>query len=343
MIPIDTYNRQSFFGKTNLYFTDNYQKWFPLPSWGNFFIHIGRWVAQCDSRKNRLVLALAIPTRNYAAALAASGAVLGRVNIPTQRIDTNRHFEQLCQLPKGTSVFLNSYNRRYKGIYQGIDETYGERRLRIQREDKSSGGLTSLVSVKESHNVAIASKPSITLPKKQSGSPIITHSPNTFLDGVIDKADTNELITKTRLDCAVIGRVSALENEILEIRFANCLSPSKSERGSLQDILRVHKFLPGQVYRSEILPSQGYHPPQTVNILVPHVTIFDGGTGFIKWRDDWRNSHWIILLERTEPHFQESVDIIKSDYANRVNGEEIPNIIPVPPGVEMVVYQETCQ
>ncbi|MBD2415310.1 hypothetical protein FACHB389_17705 [Nostoc calcicola FACHB-389] len=342
MTAIVPHNIQSFFGKTNLYFTDNYHKWFPLPSWGNFFINIGRWVAQSDSRKNRLVLALAIPTRNYAAVLAASGVVLGRVNIPTKRIDTNRHFEQLCQLPKGTSVFLNSCNRRYKGIYQGIDETYGERRLRIQREDKSSGGLTSLVSVKESHNVVIAPKSNISLPKKQSGSLIFTR--NDFLDSVIGKANTNEFTIKTRLDCTVFGRISSLENEILKIQFASCSSPSELNRGYLQDILRVRNFLPaGQAYRSEILPSQFSKSPQTTNRLVPHVTIFDGATGFIKWRDDWRKSHWIILLERTDTHFKEAVEIIDTDYINRQNWEEIQNIIPTPSGVEMVVYQDYCR
>jgi len=342
MTAVNPLQVQSRFGKTNLYFIDNFDQLVPLPTWAIFFINLGYWVAQAERKKNRLVLGLAIPTRNYAAALAALGVVKVRVGIPTERIDNNRYFEQLCTLPKGTPVVFHDCKRRYKGIYQGIDETYGERRLRIQIENKSSGGLATLVAVKQSHNVAIAHKPNISLPKKQSGRPIITH--NEFLDGVIGKANTSEFTTKTRLDCAVIGRITSLQNEILETSFASFSSSSKSKTGSLQDILRVHNFLSeGQAYRSEILPSQGSVPPQTTDELVPHVTIFDGATGFIKWRDDWCNSHWIILLERTEPHFKEAVEIIDTDYINRHNWEEIPNIIPAPSGVEMVVYQEFCQ
>ncbi|MBE9209450.1 hypothetical protein IQ244_23720 [Nostoc sp. LEGE 06077] len=337
--PLQTQIR---FNKTNLYFINDFNQLIPLPNWAIFFINLGDWVAQAEILKNRLVVGLAIPTRNYAAALAALGVVKARVIVPTERIDSNRYFEQLCKLPKGTSVVFYDCNRRYKGIYQGIDETDGERRLRIQRENKSSGGLTNLVSVKQSHNVAIAQKPNISLPKKQSGRYIIT--PNDFLDGVIGKAHTSEFTTKTRLDCAVIGRINTLKSEILEIPFASFSLPSKSKIGSLQDILRVRKFLSeGQAYRSEILSSSGSDTPKTKDGLVPHVTIFDGATGFIKWRDDWRNSHWIILLERTEPHFKEAVDIIDTDYINRQNWEEIPNIIPAPSGVEMVVYQEPCQ
>ncbi|BBD62927.1 hypothetical protein NIES2109_57770 (plasmid) [Nostoc sp. HK-01] len=336
--PLQTQIR---FNKTNLYFINDFNQLIPLPSWAIFFINLGDWVAQAEIKKNRLVVGLAIPTRNYAAALAALGVVKARVIIPTERIDSNRYFEQLCKLPKGTPVVFYDCNRRYKGIYQGIDETYGERRLRIQRENKSSGGLTNLVSVRQSHNVAIAQKPNISLPKKQSGRPLITH--HEFIDDVIGKHNTSEFITKTRLDCALIGRINTLKYEILEIPLTS-FSSSKSKTGSLQNILRVRNFLSeGQAYRSEILPSQVSEPPQTTGGLVPHVTIFDGATGFIKWRDDWRNSHWIILLERTETHFQEAVDIINNDYINRQNCEEIPNIIPALSGVEMVVYQELCQ
>ncbi|MDF5724004.1 MAG: hypothetical protein PUP91_26775 [Rhizonema sp. PD37] len=330
------------FNKTDLYFINNFSQLTPLPIWAIFFINVGCWLAQAEIQKNRLVLGLAIPTRNYAAALAALGVVQARANIPIDRINSNIYFEQLCKLPKGTPVVFHDCKRRYKGIYQGIVETYGERRLRIQIENKRSGGLANLVSVKQSHNVTIAHKPNINLPKKQSGRPIITH--NEFLDDVIGKANMSEFTTKSRLDCAVIGRITSLQNEMLETSFTSFSSTSKLNTGVLKDILRVRNFLSeGQSYRSEILPSQGSLPPQTTDGLVPYVTIFDGATGFIKWRDDWRNSHWIILLERTENYFQEAVQIINNDYINRQNWEEITNIVRAPSGVEMVVYEELCQ
>lgn len=330
---------QSVFTRTNLCFVNNSNEWISLPAWATFFINIGLWVAQAETGENRLVLGLAIPTRNYAAALAALGIVLARANIPTARIDTKRHFEQLSRLAKGTPVIFRYNGSRLKGIYQGVAEVYGEMRLRIQTENNRNGSLTHLVSIKECHNVAIASTQHLSLPKKQTGRPIIAH--NEFLNAVIG-TNTHEFTTQSRLECAVIGRLSILQQEIMEVPFACYLSKSEFKTGRLQDVLRVRNFLnEGQAYRSEVLPAYSDRPMQPAN-GVPYVTIFDGAIGFIKLRDNWRNSHWIILLERTEPHFLEAVEIINSDYLNRVDDEKIQTIA-VPPSVELVVYQEASQ
>ncbi|GAA6616840.1 hypothetical protein [Scytonema sp. NUACC26] len=334
---------QSVSTRTNFSFAKNYGEWASLPPWGTCFINIGHWVAQADSRENRLVIALAIPIRNYAAALAALGVVLARANISTSKIDSNSHFEKLCRLPKGTPVNYQINGKRYKGIYLGVNKDYGEPRLRIQRENKSSGGLTDFIRQEECHNVAIASTQHINLPKKQTGRPIFVQ--NEFLNAVISEAELLQFTTETRLECAVIGRVNTLRQEIKEVPFACSSSKSEFKTGCLNDVLRVRNFCisEGQAYRSEVLPALGNNPPQTTNGLIPHVTIFDGATGFLKWRDNWRNSHWIVLLERTEPHFQEAVIEINNEYGNRFDGEEIQNIPCIPPGVELVVYQEARQ
>jgi hypothetical protein len=332
---------QGVFAKSNLYFANNFDQWVPLPAWGTFFINIGRWVAQAETGKNRLVLGFAIPARNYAAALAALGVVLTRANITTAKIDTNSHFEQLCRLPEGTPVNYQKNGKRYKGIYLGVNKDYSQPRLRIQIENKSNGGLTDFLRREECHNVAFASTQQINLPKKQAGRFIVTH--NEFLNTLIG-SDTQEFATNTRLECAILGRFNIIQQEITQVPFAYYSSKAELKRGYLHNVLRVRNFLnEGEAYRSEVLPAQGNNPPQTTNKLIPNVTIFDGATGFLKWRDDWRNSHWIVLLERTEPRFQEAVTEINNEYGNRVDGEEIHNIPSVPPGVELVVYQEARQ
>lgn len=64
--------------KTDLYFANNFNEWVPLPLWGTFFINLGRYVAESNTGENRLVVGLAVPTRNYASALAALGIVVTR-------------------------------------------------------------------------------------------------------------------------------------------------------------------------------------------------------------------------------------------------------------------------
>ncbi len=330
---------QGVFTNTNLYFAGVSDKWVPLPKWGSFLTNLGGWIAQAQTRKNRLVLGVAIPIRNYAAALAALGVVLARVDVPIQSIDINRHFQQLSSLPIGTAVHYKYGTRKLKGIYQGVEEVHGEQRLRIQIQNKrNGGGLTNIIRKEESLNVKIASNQNTNLPKRQTGRYILKNKD--FIKAVTGKNNL-KYFTENHSNYAIIGQFSLLRQEIMEANFARYLSKYKFKEGNLQDILRVRDFFTteGQPYCGEVLSAQGNTPPQTTDELVPHVVIFDGATGFIKWRDYYRNSHWIVLLERTDIRFQEAVEIINQEYINRVD-EEIQNIPSPLSSFEMIVYQQ---
>jgi hypothetical protein len=313
-------------------------KWTPLPEWGTFFIEMGRRVAECETGSNRLVVALAIPTRAYAAALTAFGVVVTRATLSKHQLeDTNEYFEQLCNLRQGTPVTFLNKGRKFKAFYEGVDLISGKRRLRIRVESCHTGGLTHLVPLEESHNIEIRDTPIVNLPKKQNGRKIAAHSK--FLEDVVGDDIASTYAEKSQLDCVIIGKESFLRTETTKIDFAG--TPSFKKAGVLQDILRVKKFFLtyNQAYRSQVFSATPIEPPHPPNGKVPFVSIFDGASSFVKWRDDWRTSHWIILLDRTEIHFQEAVDIVNQDYINRVD-EEIPNLPSHPRGVEVVVYQE---
>ncbi|MGB3652027.1 MAG: hypothetical protein WBA41_12555 [Rivularia sp. (in: cyanobacteria)] len=331
---------QGVFTKTNLHFQDVYGEWIPLPEWGSFLINLGGWVAQAQTKKNRLVLGLAIPIRNYAAALAALGVVLARVDIPIRSIDINRHFQQFSSLPIGTAVHYKYGTKKLKGIYQGVEEVYGEQRLRIQIQNRrNGGGLTNIIRKEESLNVKIASNQNTKLPKRQNGRYILNNKD--FIEAVTGKKNLQYFINNYYTNYSIIGRFNLLKQEIMEAQFRRYLSKYKFKEGNLQDILRVGDFFTteGQPYCGEVLSAQGNTLPQTTDELVPHVVIFDGTTGFIKWRDYYRNSHWIVLLERTDLRFQEAVDILNQEYINRVD-EEVPNILSPLSSFEMIVYQQ---
>lgn len=339
MTEVISYYTQGVFTNTNLYFADASNKWIPLPEWGAFFINLGDWVAQAQTKKNRLVLGLAIPIRNYAAALAALGVVLTRIDIPIRSIDINRHFQQLSSLPIGTAVNYQYKGKKLKGIYQGVTESYGEQRLRIQTENKKDGALTRCILKEDSLNVKIATKQNTNLPKRQTGRYILNNKD--FIEAVTGKKNLQYFLNNYYTHYSIIGRINLLKQEIMEAKFGRYLSKYKFKEGNLQDILRVRNFFTteGQPYCGEVLSAQGNTPPQTTDELAPHVVIFDGATGFIKWRDYYRNSHWIVLLERTDLRFQEAVEIINQEYINRVD-EEVPNILSPLSSFEMIVYQQ---
>jgi hypothetical protein len=311
----------------------------PLPDWGNFFIELGRRVAESETDKNRLVVALAIPTRAYAAALTAFGVVLTRATLSSDKIDdTNEYFERLCNLPQCTPVTFLNKGRKLKAFYEGVEKISGKRRLRIRVESCTTGGLTHLIPLEESRHIEIRNTPILNLPKKQKGRKIAANSK--FIEDVLGDELASTYVEKSQLDCVIIGKRNFLETEITKINFAS--TPSFKKLGVLQDVLRVRSFFStdNQACRSEVFSVTSKKCHSLPDGRVPFVTIFDGASSFIKWRDDWRSSHWIILLDRTEIHFQEAVDIVNQDYINRVDEEEIPNLPSLPPGVELVNYQE---
>ena len=328
---------------TNFYFAHLVGQRGLLPAWGTFFIDMGRRVAKSESGPNRLVVGLAVPTRTCAAALAAFGVVLARANSSIKQVEPSKHFERLCGLPKRTPVVFIDKGKKFKGIYEGIKKVHEKQYLQIRVESQHTGGLTHLVPPEECHNVAIASEQIPELPNRQKGRPIIYS--REFIKSLIGEADVFNFATNSCLECTILGRVSLLQHEIKKVNLPYSLHKGVYKAGKMQDILRVREWLrKDEAYRSEVLPVDGHKPPKTADGLVPYVTIFDGAAGFLKWRDYWRNSHWIIVLDRTEPHFREAVELVNQDYIqNRVGEGGIQNMPPSPPGVEFVVYQEARQ
>ncbi|MEQ8974167.1 MAG: hypothetical protein RIE73_27700 [Coleofasciculus sp. C1-SOL-03] len=329
-------NLEQVTSKRSQLYTD---EWTPLPNWGTFFIELGRRVAEWETGSNRLVVALAIPTRAYAAALTAFGVVVTRATLSNSQIeDTNKYFERLCNLSQGTPVTFFNKGRKFKGFYEGLDKSRGQRRLRIRVESRKTGGLTYLVPLEEAHKIEIRTSPIRNLPKKQNGRKIFAHSK--FLEDILGVEKAKTCFNESQLDCIILGKRNLLNKEIKQTNFA--LNPSFKKIGVLQDVLRVRHFFStdNPAYRSEVFSVTARKRPSLSDSKIPFVTIFDGASSFIKCRDDWRSSHWIILLDRTEIHFQEAVDIVNQDYINRVDEEEIPNLPSRPPGVELVNYQE---
>jgi hypothetical protein len=322
---------------TQLYIVNN-QEYLPLPEWGIFFIRLGYFIVESEIVGNRLIIALAIPTRAYAAALTAFGVALARSELSHTQIENDDYFDQLCNLQKGTPITFLDKGKKKRAIYEGYEKVCGQRRLRIRLESRESGGLTELIPLEKAHNILIKNTPINKLPKKQKGRKIISYS--SFFEEIIGKERAINYSINSQLECIIIGRRNLLQSEIKGIPFS---CHKKSQSGFLQDILRVKSFFStdDQAYRSEVFSVSSRKPPRFSDGKIPFVTIFDGASGFIKWRANWRNSQWIILLDRTENDFQEAVDIINQDYIQkRVEESGSKNLSFIPSGIEAVIYQE---
>lgn len=314
-------------------------KWIPIPDWSHFFIRLGHVLATAGNRDKRLIAGLAVPVRAYAACFAAAGAVMGRASISVNGpAGGGEHFNILCHLENGTPLIYIRGGRKFKAIFAGTS-TYGdELRIRVQIENKEGGSLTDLVNKKMSLAVSVAGEDEIKLPKKQSGQKIVTRK--TFLDNLLPGVDTNTFALSSRLDCVIAGPVALVRREATDTRLAVKLCRGKFAEGTFQDLLRVRRFLlEGKAFRTDVYPVSGSRQPVN-GYSKPAVAVFDGGLAFLKWRDTWHNSNWIVLLDRTGPNFWDGAETLNQDYVkNRtLNCPEL-DLLPVPAGIEMILYE----
>lgn len=325
-----------------------------LPEWASYFLFLGFFLSSQPKTDSRSIIGVALPTRAYAAALAATGIIYNRTVLSKHRVDADTHFRSLCELPSGTPVTYLHGKRTRDGLLLGYTDQFGERRLIIQTRGPKSGTETHYVRSADAENIQQArageqtNDPGKTPARRQTGQLVTPASE--FARSILGEESAKDLPRRSRLECCVIGHLGQLRTEITETEFAAYTGAGAARTpatnswyaGALQDILRVRKFMGGgKTYRTEVIAAQSSNVPSVASEAETHVTIFDGASGFTKWRDYWRSSHWLVLLDRTEPGFDEGARALNTEYITNRLGETESGGVPLPPaGVELVFYRE---
>ncbi len=315
-------------------------EWRPLPPWARFFLDLGAQIASYSPKSGPLVVALSLPARAYAAALAASGIVLTRAHLPDDQADTSAHFRMLCHLASQEPNIPVEYIENVKGRLkrtcaelQGVEIRNGVPTLKVLIGTERQGQTTSFIGERIAFKVQLARK-SGALGRSR------TMKELAFTKRALGDANLADFVFRTQLDCAILGTCSQLNHEITEASFAFRATNGKLEEGHLQDILRACRFLTdSQHFRSEIIPVAHEGRPRAPLTSTPNTVIFDGSIGFLRWRDDWRGVPWLVLLDRTETHFAEAVEAVKSEDMSRVADAKGLQIPPIPPGIEITTFE----
>src|SRR5262249_13121104 len=148
-----------------------------------------------------------------------------------------------------------------------------------------------------------------------------------FVRHILGNKQAQGFARRPRLECLIVGRVNVLRREIMETELAISSDRAIYREGRLQDLLRVHKFLNGsESYRSDICRVNGRAPVFANNGTTPPFVIFDGATGFIRWRDHLRDSNWIVILDRTDAHFREASQVLNQAYLSRIDDNGLVNL-----------------
>ena len=322
-----------------LYYSDGV-RWLMLPAWGRFFVHLGLALSAEFEAQRKVVAALAVPTRSYAAALTAFGIIVSRSSSPVKQISSADHFKQLLEVKEGTPVTVLNEGIRQKGITEGPYKIGNRIWLRIKLR---GGELAAWKLVQESDalNVEIVENEDEKVPKRITGRLITPIS--SFARNVVTAESVTTFVTMSRLDCLLIGRLNKLRPEIVEAKFA-----TRGERngefseGRLQDVIRVRSLLdPSEPFRSDILSSAG-HGPSKVTQTAPTVVVFDGSASFLRSRGWFETANWVILLDRTDSAFGDAMMLCNQEYTKRrVNDVNLEGIHPVPIGVDLISYYES--
>ena len=323
------------------YWTDGRK--LPLPRWSKFYLQLGAAIAQENGAQRSLVTALAVPTRAYAATLIAAGAVVSRAKTTDAigQVSPEAHFETLCSLPVGTSVILRQGEKAAKGIYVGTRDNRndGTARIGIQIQSGKGGSLTEWLPVASSPKVQVSSKTWSRLPADIEKSRDVNTSRSEFIAQVFQGADMWKFITKSTLDCVILGNVSSLVQEATATKLSVGSRGREASAGTLQDILRIRRlYKNNETFRSEIFPVNIKNHEKQSEGAAPHLVIFDGAVGFLKWRDNWSHCDWVVVLDRTEPRFTEAVQVVNEDYLSRIGEVELGISDPPPPSVELVAF-----
>lgn len=308
-----------------------------LPSWAHFHLELGRIVGSQSRGHQRLVVGLALPTRVFAPVLVGTGIVAARIQTKS-KLDQKAHFDSICTLFVGAPVYLEVRGRSLRAQFRECTTQLGERWAKIY---VPSSGETHFVAANEAFRVLV---PDTAATNKGNELPSrIAIQKRRFLRHAFGRDALVNITRESRLDCVLVGRKSVLSEEAagFVVTTRSRTDPNSFFAANLKHVLRVRRLLgPGQPYRSEIVSTSIQRVPSTQQLGVSHTVIFDGTSGFVKWRHLWPDSHWIVIMDLTEPRLTEAAEIVNALYRDKAIGNRMPLSLPPLEGrVELIAFR----
>jgi hypothetical protein len=309
--------------------------WTLLPAWGIFLLDVGLALNNYQSRYKRVVIGIALPTLSYAAPLISLGVTVGKFTFIDRDAEAKERFLQLSILKHDTPLFYHQVKKRTKVFFDGLEDINGETKIWLNTK---TNGERYCITPKQALRVGFPGKDfsaSLKRPSRQ-----ITSHLSPFISNLLDTNAAAAIASQSSLDSLIIGSLYRLKEEIQDRPFA-VKKDDEFISGSLQDIVRVRRFSRGtETYRSEIYQTNSKeceNPGQEI----PTVVIFDGAKSFLKWRTFWGQSHWVVLLDQTEPDFDVAIQTFNNEYImSPVHDRELFGFPHAPKHIPIATYQE---
>lgn len=310
------------------------EEWSPLPAWARFMLDAGARAASAPPEEGRLVIALSLPTRAFAAALASAAAVITAFRASPAGGEAGEHFAYLASLREGTAIAHHRSNSVQQGRLVGVDLDRGDGVPRIKFVT-SRGNLVQMLPESLCTEIQVIEEPGALKVHKQK----LVKDPD-FLSRALPGVDLTALSARTRLDCVLVGVQHSLEADLTARQFGVGDDVTIYE-GTLQGIVRARDIAGTKdAYRSAVVPAGSEDGEAPVSASVPRIVIFDGARAFNNWRSRWPDSNWLVLLDRGLSSADDGAAAINQGYATRLAESDALAGVDIPPGIEMLAYVE---
>jgi len=328
-----------------LYFLEG-QDWCPFPAWAHFFIRTGWELQRASVFSERLVIAVCLPQRGFAACFAALGALLAEPLPRPTPDDIKRHFTHLLTLPdpeqNPTALTYLLAGRKLRGSFAGAVTRGTQRFVKVCVQTKSayrSGGLTYYVQEGDAINLQIEPGVQPRLGRQIKGRTLVPHT--SFVNHFYSQDELHLLHLAARCQVLIVGRINALREETTQVPCAVPTPHNQMNGGVLNDILRIRKFLSeSSPARIALYPTQRGTGPSPEDQNASRLVIFDGADAFTKWCVLFPNANMLVILDRTEALFQEGLSQLNARYYLRSGEYPWHSNIQMPPGVEAISFLE---
>lgn len=306
---------------------------YPLPEWGKFFISLGNNIGQIVGCDARFIVALSVPSRTFCTTLVSLGYIANRVT-SASHADYSSHANFLKSLPQNTPVILRiEIGKKFKGLLIGYCQRGDKNGFIVKTDERNS--TEWFIREEDSKKIEpLNITEEFKLPDSQKGKLISTRSK--FSSTLLGNSGADILISSTVFEEVIIGPKSLLKNEITEEIF----STRNGVQGTLHEILRPKNFQnPTAAYRTIIVSDRIRFEPDHSRIHDPPLAVFDGTQGYLKWRNFWKKSNWIVVLDRTENQFEPAVEQLTKEYVqNRIDKHVELNNGHIPDGIEVMAF-----
>jgi len=312
-----------------------------IPPWIKFYHSLGSYSSVKSADHLRKVIILSVPTRHFCSSIVATGAISNIAKEFVQDPSSKEtYFNKLINLPEDTSIIRRDPNTkkikaRGKSISSNEPSDKKYFRLQTHKGTQKLAPVTNLLNMDicwDEIEIDISNDYKLPVGPKN----IFGDDGTGFRSYIFDSTNADSFFKSgNETVCLLIGEVNTMTREIGQ---ENLIASDTDVKGSFQDIIRSDKLNNDSGYKTQLLSDRV--TPKTTIDEPPRLIIFDGARSFTKWRHFFNSSNMLVVLDRTDSHYQEAVLSANQDFENRKEDLNIPEFLieEIPLGVEVMSY-----